>query len=64
MNTPLREKPKARLPADKMVPLDHVRSRLAALWLVTAGVIILTLVIQSLRQVYGPAVQEVWSEPG
>jgi hypothetical protein len=60
MNTPLREKPKARLPADKMVPLDHVRSRLAALWLVTAGVIILTLVIQSLRQVYGPAVQEVW----
>jgi hypothetical protein len=60
MNTTIREKPVDQLPPDKLVPLDHVRSRLAILWLGTAGAIILTLVIQSLRQVYGTSVQEVW----
>jgi hypothetical protein len=60
MNTTVRQKPTDQLPPDKLVPLDHVRSRLAMLWLGTAGAIILTLVVQSLRQVYGSSVQEVW----
>jgi len=60
MSTTVRERPVDQLPPDKLVPLDHVRTRLAILWLGTAGAIILTLVIQSLRQVYGTSVQEVW----
>ena len=60
MNKSLTEKQMVQLPADKMIPLDHVRSRLATLWLGAAGTIILILVVQSLRQVYGPAIQEVW----
>ena len=60
MNTTIRQKAVDQLPPDKLVSLDHVRSRLAILWLGTAGAIILTLVIQSLRQVYGSSVQEVW----
>jgi hypothetical protein len=60
MNTTIRQKSVDQLPLDKLVSLDHVRSRLATLWLGAAGAIILTLVIQSLRQVYGPSVQEVW----
>jgi hypothetical protein len=50
----------AQLSADQLVPIDHVRTRLAFLWLGAAALIVLTLVIQSLRLVYGPAVQEVW----
>jgi hypothetical protein len=60
MSTTIRERPVDQLPPDKLVPLDHVRTRLAILWLGTAGAIVLTLVIQSLRQVYGTSVQEVW----
>ena len=49
-----------RLPKSALVPLDEVRTRLALLWLVSAGVIFLTLVLQSLRLVYGDRTQEVW----
>jgi len=48
------------LSADELIPLDRVRTRLAALWLGAAALIFLTLVIQSLRLVYGAGVQEVW----
>jgi hypothetical protein len=60
MSTSSRPESKIQLPPDQLVSLDHVRSRLAMLWLGSAGAIILTLVVQSLRLVYGPAVQEVW----
>jgi hypothetical protein len=52
--------PLQRLSKNALVPLDDVRSRLALLWLGSAGVIFVTLVLQSLRLVYGDRTQEVW----
>jgi hypothetical protein len=43
-----------------LVPLEKARNRLASLWLIAAALIFITLVIQSLRLVYGTGVQEVW----
>jgi hypothetical protein len=42
------------------VPIEQARSRLAQLWLGFATLIYVILVVQSLRFVYGAAVQEVW----
>src|SRR5215203_430007 len=42
------------------VPIESVRNKMATLWLSSAGIIFLTLVIQSLRLVYGTDAQEVW----
>jgi hypothetical protein len=60
MSSALPQKLSIHLPSKELIPIDRVRSRLALLWLSGAGLIILTLVVQSLRLVYGPAVQEVW----
>lgn len=42
------------------ITLDKVRNRLALLWLLSTLVIFLTLILQSLRLVYGQQTQEVW----
>ena len=34
-----------------LMSLDHVRGRLALLWLISAGLIFITLILQSLRLV-------------
>jgi predicted permease len=60
MNLPPSKNPNTWVPDEQLVPLDKARNRLALLWLISAGVIFMILVIQSLRLVYGPAVQEVW----
>ena len=43
-----------------MFPLDRVRTRLAVLWLVGSGLIVFTLVLQSLFGKFSSGVQEVW----
>jgi hypothetical protein len=43
-----------------VIEIESVRSKLAVLWLGSAGLILLTLIIQSLRLVYGDHTQEVW----
>lgn len=48
------------LPKKDLIPLDVVRARLALLWLLSACLIFVTLVLQSLRLVYGDQTQEVW----
>jgi hypothetical protein len=47
-------------PADS-VPLAHVRSRLAVVWLTSAALIFGLLILQSLLGKYGNRAQQVWS---
>jgi hypothetical protein len=44
----------------QIVSLDDVRIRLAWVWLVGAGSILILLVVQSLLHVYGDLTQEAW----
>jgi hypothetical protein len=46
---------------DLKMPLDGVRWRLARLWLLLAGLIILILIVQSATGKYAGKVQNVWS---
>lgn len=51
----------ASLPkSDDVLPLDKVRNRFAALWLIAAAVLTLILVMQSLLGKFGDNAQEVW----
>jgi hypothetical protein len=44
----------------QLVSLDDVRVRLAWIWLIGAGSILILLVVQSLLHVYGDLTQEAW----
>ena len=53
--------PRLPIPAQQMVSLDDVRSRLTRLWMIGGGAPFLLLVVQSLSHVYDPSVNKVWS---
>jgi hypothetical protein len=45
---------------EKAIGLDAVRSRLASIWLIGAGLLLIVVVLQSLLGHFGDKVQEVW----
>ncbi len=47
-------------PTVGLVPLERVRTKLAALWMVGGSLIVGILVVQSLLGRYGDKVQDVW----
>lgn len=49
-----------RLPKTDLLPLDVVRAKLTAIWLIGAGVIFVLLVMQSLLGRYEDRTQEAW----
>lgn len=49
-----------QVPADQLMPLDDVRVRLARIWLIGGGLVLIILVVQSLLHVYGDLTQEAW----
>lgn len=51
---------RSRIPTDQLMPLDDVRVRLARIWLIGGGLVLIILVIQSLLHVYGNLTQEAW----
>lgn len=53
-------KPK-KLPAAQLIGLDHVRTRLAVVWLGGCSLIIVIVVLQSLIGKYGSHTQEAWA---
>ena len=48
----------AFIPPSELVSLEVVRVRLARVWLIGAGFILILLVVQSLLHVYGDLTQE------
>ena len=48
------------IPADKLIGLDEVRTRLAIVWLTGGGLVLVILVVQSLLNHYGNLTQEAW----
>jgi hypothetical protein len=47
--------------ADDYLPLDIVRNRLAAVWMIATFILYFTVVLQSLLGRYGDKTQEVWA---
>jgi hypothetical protein len=45
---------------EEMIPLDAVRAKLAAVWLVGGGLSLVVVVLQSLLGHYGDKTQEAW----
>jgi hypothetical protein len=51
---------RSRIRASQLIMLDDVRVRLAWVWLIGAGLILILLVVQSLLHAYGELTQEAW----